>query len=356
MDKLTLAVDGNVYSGWLEATVVRSMLSLSGGFNIALTEKWEKEAVRWPIHAGAECCLSYDNQSLITGYVDDVDRGCESSNRSIKIKGRDKAGYLVDCSAMNTPSEFNGLKLEQIVKKLVYPFDLKVKSAIDTGEPFKSFKLRPGEKVFEAIERMCRLRAVLVVSDGNGNLVVTRACEDQSHDGLIEGKNILWGSAKDSWSGRYSEYVVKSQTRGSDQNYGEETACISAKAIDKGIGRYRPLMIIAESQADHVAAEKRAKWEAVVRAGRASSSKIKVKGFVQSNGEVWRPNSMVRVKAPELLDIEEELLITEVKFSLGNSGGAITTLTLARKDAFQLLPEIPKTKANGLPEGTEIVT
>ena len=69
-----------------------------------------------------------------------------------------------------------------------------------------------------------------------------------------------------------------------------------------------------------------------------------MQGWLQGDGTVWKPNTLVRVVDP-LLRIDEDWLIRDVSFSLSVSGST-TQLTLAGPDAFTVLPAIPEPNYN----------
>ena len=90
--------------------------------------------------------------------------------------------------------------------------------------------------------------------------------------------------------------------------------------------------------------------------GNADVLTYSVQGWRQSNGDLWKINSLVRVVDP-MLDVEQDLLIAKISFRLSNSGGSTTELTLKDKNAFLItdLPEIEKSKKNvakKAPKGT----
>ena len=72
------------------------------------------------------------------------------------IRGRDRTGDLVDCSAATMPGEWQNELLDRIVQSLIDPFGISVTVDTDIGEPFRKFRIDEGETVFEAIDRACR--------------------------------------------------------------------------------------------------------------------------------------------------------------------------------------------------------
>jgi prophage tail gpP-like protein len=114
---------------------------------------------------------------------------------------------------------------------------------------------------------------------------------------------------------------------------------ITGTVRDEGVRRYRPHLIIAETQSDDAKAAKRADWEMRRRIAKAIKATITVNGWRQEDGRLWATNEMVWCDAP-WLGLERELIIAETTFSYDDQG-ELTELSLTLPDAF--LPD-PKRK------------
>ncbi len=229
---------------------------------------------------------------------------------------------------------------------------------------------------------------------------------------LEEGVNILSISGDFDFIDRFSEYIVKGQQSGANaaaagssksslagveivtgdakpngntpgnasanapgdaskqaSTTQKAAAPTSGRMADAEITRYRPLVIVSESEASAQTPAMRAAWEATVRAARSVKLNVTVQGWRQNlpgqeEGKLWVPNQIVQVISPTL-DIDEWLLIVSCQYELSDSG-TTCQLTLSRPDAYKLLPEIPKGNAkggksksktaSGLPPGTEIIS
>lgn len=332
-DDIILEVDGREYGGWKTASVTRSIEQIAGTFSVGVSELWPGSPLRREIGPGARCTVAIGGEVVITGWVDGVDLSYDAGNHEVSISGRDATGDLVDCAALHEPGQWHGRTLEQIAADLCAPFGVGVTAEVATA-PFPDFKLQEGESVFGALERGARMRAVLLRSDGRGNLIIGRAGGARAPVELALGENVLAGKGAFSHQDRFSLYVVKGQQAGSDEVYGEQAAAVKGTATDPGVQRYRPLIVNAEDQADGVSATDRARWEAGVRAGRARKVTYTVQGW-RHGGGLWQPNSVVRVR-DEWIAIASELLIASVTSAL-DEGGQITSLDLVRPEAFALI-------------------
>lgn len=353
---LTLRVGDKLYGGWKGATIEHGIDQISGGFQLDVIDRWSGQAERWPICPGDACVLAIGDDVVVTGAVDTVSIELGSRQHTVSVVGRDRTGDLVDCAAVHTPDQWS-LPLERIAETLAKPFGVKVSSDVATGERFTDFKLQQGETPFAAIDRMCRMRGVLPISDCKGGLIITRAGTSPTATALIEGENILSASGEFSWSQRFSKTIVKGQSGGAGVSDDEAAAAVRAEATDRAITRYRPTMVIAEGNLTSATAKTRAEWEVAVAAGKGTKVVVKVQGWRQADGSLWPINALVPLKS-ETLGIDDILLISRIRRSLG-SGGSITELTLTRPDAYRSLAILPKSKsgkATGLPPGTEMFT
>jgi prophage tail gpP-like protein len=339
MNEVYLIVNGQKYGGWKEVSITLSMETLSGKFDLGLTERWPGQNVSRSINLMDSCEVRIGGETVITGYVDDIAHSYDGTSHSFKVSGRDKAGDLVDCSAVQKPGQWKNQRLEQIAGDLVAPFDrMSVQTEADTGEPFKTFALEQGESVLEAIERMSKLRGLLVISDGKGNLLITRSGTQQAQAALITGQNILKGEGRFSSKDRFSEVTVKGQTEGSDEMKPDINTKPNAQAKDSEVSRYRPLLMLAEGQANTQTCQKRVDWEIATRRAKGFELTYTVAGWTQgANGPLWRLNRLVRVQ-DSIFKVNENLLVAGLTFTLDGQGGRLTEIKLARPESFSPKP------------------
>lgn len=335
MPDVQLKLGGMIYGGWTSMRLERGMEQCSGMFELGVTELWPENLSPREIAPGDECTVLLDGSTVITGYVDELSLGYSASKHEVMVRGRDKTADLVDCSAVKPAGQWSGRKLEQIAADLCKPFGIEVITRTSTGKPFANFALQQGETVFEAIERMARIRAVLVTADGLGNLVITRASSERVATPLVRGENILEANGTMNWRERFQTYTMKGQAAGGDYFSGKAAAQIKAVASDPAVGRYRPLIVVSEGQDVAASLKDRVQWEASVRAARSNDITIKVQGWTHADG-LWAPNVLVAVRDP-WLRLDADLLIKKVSYQL-DTGGTFTELQLTRADAYSLLP------------------
>lgn len=345
MSTVELVIDGEIFAGWKSARIERSIEQISGAFVLELTERFPGQQIKWKIECGAQCSLHLDGIKVITGAVDRSERSGSATQLQLSVNGRDRTADLVDCSACRadgSTGEINGVRLDALAKILVkgYNVGVTVAAGLDLGAPFATWSIEPGETIHDSLERAARQRAVLLTSDGLGNLVITRAGKTRNPVALVEGENLLtWNVVRDD-SQRHYNYLALGQSSETDSGR------YSERAKDAAIRTNRRLIIVAEDLATGITLRERIQWERNIRRARGRQISVTVAGFGGQN-KLWNPNELVSIRIPSA-DIDANLLIVSVVQSIDEKG-ATSTLTLAPADAYDLLAEPdPKGAAGGL--------
>ncbi|MGA0569652.1 phage baseplate assembly protein [Variovorax sp. VNK109] len=350
-NRVELLVDGLAYGGWERVEIQRGIEQIAGGFILQLTQRWPGATFPARLREGLACQVRIGSDVVITGYIDQYEPELTDTSSSIRVEGRDKTGDLVDCSAIYKGGQWHGVKLERIVRDIVAPFGLKVvlQDGLDQGEVFKSFALEDGEKAFDAIDRACRLRAVLCTSTPAGEVFLCKSGDTHTGVTLEEGVNVKRISATHTWKDRFSQIIVKGQTAGDDESWGASTAHLKSEAKDAEIDRYRPLVVMAEQGVSNSALKERAEWEVNVRMGRGKRGKAVVVGWRTGKdgiqGSLWLPNTLVNVISPRM-NMDAEVLIVGCAYTITEQG-TFTELTFALPEAFEQVEGVGRSKLAG---------
>ena len=332
---LQLKINDRVFGGWTAASISRGLKQASATFDLSLTDKWQLKP--WQIKPFDSCELTYNGQTVISGYIDSAAVSYDKESHSVSVSGRSKTADMVDCSAPST--QFKNQKFEAIAKALLKPFGINVQVDVDTGNKINNWKPDEGITVFEALEKLARLRGLLLTDNASGDLLITRAGTDKAPARLEAGKNVKSASASFDVKDRFSSYTIKGQQKGSDDVDAQQAAHIRVEAKDKAVTRYRPLLLTAEDQTDIKAAKTRIQWEANSRLGNSQAFTVSVVDW-HVDDKLWQPNQIARL-TDKFLGIDTELLITAVKYSLDDNG---TTASLTLQPREALLPEPLKEK------------
>lgn len=345
-----LRVNGREFAGWKSARVTRSIEAVSGSFDLEVSDRWSAGVDPWPIEKEDVCSLLIGDDTLITGFVDKRSASYDANEHSISVSGKDKTAALVECSAYLSQWEFKNIHLQSFASKVCEPFGITVVLHAALGQAaiprVAKLSVDPGDTAFEAIEKACRISGVLAISDGAGRLMLARPGTARASTELVEGQNILAASSTSDASQVYSQYIALGQRKGTDEDNGASVARAKGRAEDPGVLRTdRILLLRPEGSVTTEQANKRAQWEATVRAAQAETVSVTVQGWTQANGALWPINARVNVRSP-FLGVEGEMLITQATYSLDDRTGTTTHLELKRPDAFTPEPVISKVKTN----------
>lgn len=345
--EVTLVLGGKGYLGWTEIEIDRGLDTLVGAFSLTLTTREGTDAPEFPIKAGDECAVVLGGKPLITGYVDQVAKSIDAEQHSLTVTGRDKACDLVDCSAVHSPGSWRNAKLDAIARELAAPFGVAIAVTGDVGNPLARFAIQPGETAFAAIERLARYRGLIAFSDGAGGVIVGNPDSGKRAGRLAEGENIVSLGMTVDHAERFSSYIAKGQSSGSDQRHGKAVAQVKGTASDTGVARYRPMLVVGEEQSDAASLAKRAQWEATVRAARAETITAVVPGWFAGDGSasapVWEPGARAECISATL-GLSGDRLIERVRLTRGGDGSR-AELTLAPPAAWTQLAETEKAEA-----------
>ena len=348
---IQVRVNGEVYENFTEATVYSSLKTISGSFTIMSTAN---ENDLFPIKATDSVEVIVDGVVAITGFIDSLSGSHSSSTHSITINGRDKTADVID-STVGSKKEYKGnLSLKKLIENVLSNSGItgiKVIDEIGTLEQFTNSDLisaEIGQTIFDFIDTYASKKQVLLTTDGQGNIVITRGSTVSSGATLVKLKsdpslrnNILKSSINIDNSNRFNKYIVQTQSNPlfsiSSSNSADETN-INANSIDSEVRATRVLEFQAEETLDNEGSKKRAEWEANLRRSNSFKYTATVQGHSHSN-DIWRPNRLVTV-IDEFWDISSNgLLITDVEYSYNNDG-SVTKLTLVYPESYTVQAEL----------------
>lgn len=348
-EPITLRVDGQIYGGWQQVRITRSLRDIAGDFELSLTRKWENasEMVIKPLSA---CTVHIGNELVLTGYIDDFIPSYDAREVSWVVSGRSKTSDLVDCSAIFKAGAWSGVKLDQVARDVCAPFGIEVVVECDLGDAFHRATIEQGETCFELLDRLAKQRAVLLTTNERGQLVLTQASDTPMGASLILGENILAARGNFSMRDRASEWIVKgsSYAGGATWDNAAPATIGGQKAVikDPDVTRYRPRIIIAEDVTTVAGASKRGQWQKQRSIGEGTQTEITVagwrtQGIEGDQGPLWRINRMCPIK-DEIQGLDESWLIVTVTLMGSDKNGREAILNLTPREAMLIPAEVVK--------------
>jgi prophage tail gpP-like protein len=355
MGGVALQIGGMNYEGWHAVSVLRGLEQAAASFSLSVSERTTGVALEpWVLRPGAPCSIWLDGELVLTGYIDTYGPRFDAHAHGVEVRGRSRTADFVDGAAIVPGGQFKQLSLLEIAERLALPFGIPVDALAAIGAPLADVQIQQGETCYAVLERLCRMQGLLVCDGPAGLLSLTRVGSRRAAGALVQGENILGASAELDASQRFSQYIVKGQRantddridrpataapadgaedRGSGSAAGDTVrACVGA-VLDGVVGRYKPWLLTAETQADDAQCQRRAEWEARRRAGHATRASVVVAGWRQlPGGPLWDVNLLVPVISP-WLGINRVLLVSTVEFRKDDSGST-TRLELTLPDAY----------------------
>lgn len=280
---MVILVNGRKLRSWTACEVGRDLADIAGAFRITYLDTQRAFSALGgdkpefaAIHKHDPITITIRGETVLRGFVDTVQRRIADGQVNAIISGRDLTGDLVDCCANPTgPAEYRQIDLVSVVGQLTKPYGIAVQSDIDPGAPFTLVAVEPSERAMDAIEKLSRQRGVLVVSDGVGNLRLTKAGTTRAPEDLRMGVNIEEVDTQEDGREHYSDIWVKgafkSVLRPSKVALDASAAPLTDKpapapalpsytktesasvvryghSIDPSVRRYRPAVFLAATQ------------------------------------------------------------------------------------------------------------
>jgi len=342
---ITLTVAGVNYKDFVSASANSSLGTISGTFNFTATATATEVL---PVKPGQTCTVLVDDIAVITGYIEIVNIQYDDSSHTISISGRDKTADLVDCTMLAEESDFNGkISFKKLCETAIEKSGVKGVSVVDEAkaEDFDEISLESasvGETVHAFLEKYARKRQVILTSNGDGNLVIVKPAALKAKTKLVNGININRGGLVINLSNRFRTYIVKSQAGLSSTDDGgdinlEDATNSEGKVVDGAIREGRTLTIIDENANYKGGAQKRARWEALIRRANSVTANVTIQG--SGDGEVIIPNMRIEYQeqyGKGALPSALPMLVKSASYSFDITRGSETSLNLVRQNAYTL--------------------
>lgn len=329
-----LKVGGQVFSGWKRLRISRGIEQLAGRYDLTAIDRWALGGTELPPRPGQLAKLAMNGITIISGFIDDTNVDYDSEDHLLVISGRDFTGDLVDCSAFTDGQSWIGRNLEQLARELCEPFGIAVRINGDPGLPFPVQAISGGETIFEVLSRAAAMRGYLLVSDGNGGLLITQAGTGRAKTPLIQGKNLMRVRTVNSHRNRFHEYQVVGQGLEHEAAPGAEPLLQQAlaRSYDSNIRKARVTRMVAGDAVTASEAQQIANWVMPNRAARGVRFELQVQGWLDDTTP-WTPNTEVYVESP-YGRIKGWYLICHVQSDLDEKAGDISIVTVTPKAAF----------------------
>ena len=340
---VTLFVNGRKYENWLDVSIACTLQSLARTFSVRSTRS--KEDLTIGIQPQDEVQVFIDGEPVLTGYVTKREVSYSASGISVTISGASKTVDLQDCCMPHgMANSYKNQTHEQNLKAVCKPFGIGVVDQVKSVDR-RNLEFSPTETVGSAITRYLQKNGILLTDDEAGNLVIAQAGSGGiAHDILELGKNILEGKRTEDVSKRFSDYVTLGQAANPTSELPVSANHLTSTARDSGVRRPRWLVKQESGNASTEILQKKAVVTRDVRQGESDILTYKVQGWRQSNGELWKVNTILFVKDTYLeVSQNHNWVVSEISYLL-NSSGTSCNLKLQDPKSYDLVAEVDAKK------------
>lgn len=357
---ITIEVDGVRYNDFVSASATIQLDALSNSFKFATASD---EAKPLPFQGGEACKIFVDGVLQVTGFIEKVDVSTSDKDHSITMSGRDRTADIVDStigamSDLRAPITLSGIcraVIAHIGSDVQVFNDELPEQAFNEAEDLAAPE--PGTNAFEFLQKFARKRAVLLTSDANGNMIITKSSGLRVAARIVnrvrsEENNVTTFSVGYDLTGLFRLYEAVGQMNPITLNKAGDTdlGALSAQGggvSDLDVRAGRQFVFVPENPGANEQMKERATWEANVRRARSRTYGCTVHGFRNETGDLWTTNRLVKV-IDEFAGIEGDMLINTVNFNFTNEEGSATTLTLVNRNAYTIALTEPKADKTGV--------
>ena len=347
-ENIYLEVNGQAFTGWETIQVKKSLETLCGTFQF--TTSTLKNNV-FPIRVGDSCKVLIENVSVLNGWIEKLTTNLDANAYSITISGRDRTNDLLDSQVGANISFTPPVKLKQIAEKLLADLNLSDIKVIDrlnlpalTELPIKTAGLSSNN--FDFLQKYAQQQAVLLTTNGDGNLAFERAGTDKLNTVLSTNKEavgtILTSQIAIDYTKRFNHYIIASQAGvgspfQSISQTPQQKANIQAQTTDSEIRDSRIFYFQSPDPSNQSIAQKTVDWQANFRRSQSVIYTCEVQGFIpiQDITTIWKPNQLVRI-IDNFAQVDATMLIANVTYTQDLSAGSKTKLELFYRRSFTL--------------------
>lgn len=313
-DEVAILIDGQRFRFWDKVRITRaidSMDTVEFGAPFDVDAPGFKETFR-PF-SYKPVVITVGGEPLFTGTMVGVTPVLENGQKVISVSGYSLPGVLNDCTppASSFPLEFNDQGLREIATSIAAPFGLSVDFVADQGAIFERVACEPGKKALGFLAELAKQRNLIISSSSRGVLVFWQSVSaGQPVARLQQGSAPVLSVTPFFSPQEYYSHVT-----------GIEPVIVGLEGSQFTVknprlqGVTRPITFNAPDTLD---ADVKGAVEA--KAGRMfgnmASYSVRVATWRDPNGQLWAPNTTVKLQAPGAMIYNEyEFVIRSVEFS-----------------------------------------
>ena len=333
-NKVLIFCNGLLIENFIDFSLDKSIENFCNSFSFTTTQQMLSDK---SIKQGSKIKIEIADELVFTGNVGLIQNNQELNSHSITVSGRDKTGELINSSILPKQYKQNDFKklLRIILDDNGYS-NIKINSdiAILPKLPSKSFVCDKQQKIFDFIDDLARMIRVILITDENGDILITREGADLavgSLDLTSSSANIMSSglSVDNNDTYKFIQLIGSLKTNSSKKRFNQKVEFTDTKATTN-----KRLIVNINMNTNKQNLSSIANWYMAVKRGKGASYSCSVQGFYTnvSSGLLWQANTILSLK-DEANELNSFFLIQGVSYKQDNSGSK-TELSICNIGSF----------------------
>ena len=313
IDEITIKIDGEIFRYWNNMSVYKSIDSMdSYGFTAPFELENENIKRIFKPLSYKDVNIGLGNEPLLTGTMINVVPGMNARERILRISGYSRPGVLNDCNAPSTlfPIEYNDMNLKEITESLIKAFGLELEIRTEMGARYERVAIETSDKILEFLIRLAVQRNIIISNTEDGKILYWRSVEPGRPVAIFnEGEAPFVGMTMNVNNQQYYSHVTGIEPMVAGLDGAKHTL---KNDLLSGVFRPHTFDIPDTLDAD---LEKAVNAKMGRMFGNVLGYNMLLSTWRDSNGNLWAPNTTVKVIAPgNMIYNEYELLIRSVEY------------------------------------------
>jgi prophage tail gpP-like protein len=319
---VTVTVGGLRLEGWQEVTFARSMKEAASSFGLrAANPAWSEDA--FALRFGRDVTLAASGAQLTRGDIDVYEAEAEGEKVQVRVSGRSRSARAVDSPpAKHRTGRIENKTLIEAAQELD-EFGIGIVADVPL-KPIALIQRGPFETAFQTLNRYAQAEGVMLTTDQDGRLRITRG-DTKRHAGELRVGTGRIKSWKVSIRNDAKASPVITRGQGRIGTLREDTQR-ETTVFDPTVGGYRPAIIFPETEQGRREATRRGEWKRLRNSGSGLTVKMTVHGWRDDAGQLWDPGRSMFVAVPRER-IEQDMRLQDVTLTQSLKDGTIAELT-----------------------------
>lgn len=333
-----LKVRGRTFEDWETVWVQDRWTEPWALFRFTSAERESPDTKVWTdlqFKPGDTCEIILGGQRAITGVILERQVAYDATSHMVQLSGVGKTYAAARSSVLHETNSFDGKDFVTVAREVLKPFSIDAEIIGNPSKtPFKELQCQPGENVWDFLERLARVRRIVLGSTTEGKFLIIGDHKGEIVQDLIEGINILKMQCIISIKEAFQVYRVLGAGASHDEKHGHEQKEQSEDAFGAQRQKWFSIIITpSEQPTKPEELKERAEAEKQWREYAEIDATITVQGWLRSNDALWKPGINVLVKSPMAL-LNFALKVHTVTFTQDSQSGTLTTLECGNPNRY----------------------